>query len=243
MPATSSRTRIPVTLVTGLSRQRQDDADQRRAAGAGDGAHRRRGQRVRRGRPRSRSSSPRSNDTRRRAGERLPLLHRARRPRRHAQRAVTMPGEAGRIPRFRQCRHRNLGPRRAGPGAAGLPVRADARRALPRRRRRHAGRCRELAPTRPSAHDEAVRQVALADQILITKLDSRHERGTAEALVRRRARRPQSGGRRSAVVDWTPGPIAALLTAEGFDAADPTADPRPWLRLAGVRQARAMARS
>lgn len=79
-------------------------------------------------------------------------------------------------------------------------------------------------------HDEALRQVAFADQILLTKLDLA-KRANAEALVRRDIA-DLNPGAEIGIVDWTPGPIAAMLTAPGFDAADAKADPRPWLRLA-----------
>jgi G3E family GTPase len=77
-------------------------------------------------------------------------------------------------------------------------------------------------------HDEAVRQVALADQIRITKLDLA-EPGTAERLAIELARLNPAADIRpivSATAD-----IAALLTTKGFDAADPRDDPRPWLSL------------
>ena len=78
-------------------------------------------------------------------------------------------------------------------------------------------------------HDEALRQVALADHILLTKLDLA-KRPNAEALVRRDIA-DLNPGAEIGIVDWTPGPIAAMLTAPGFDAADAKADPRPWLQL------------
>ncbi len=78
-------------------------------------------------------------------------------------------------------------------------------------------------------HDEALRQVALADHILLTKLDLA-KRPNAEALVRRDIA-DLNPGAEIGIVDWTPGPIAAMLTAPGFDAADAKADSRPWLQL------------
>ena len=80
-------------------------------------------------------------------------------------------------------------------------------------------------------HEEAVRQVALADQIRIGKLDLvAGARDAAEAAIRAELRRlnPSAG---IGVVDWTSAAVARLLTAKGFDAADPKADPRPWLSL------------
>jgi G3E family GTPase len=78
-------------------------------------------------------------------------------------------------------------------------------------------------------HDESVRQVALADKIRITKLDlAEGDRGEAEADIRRELRRINPSAEIE-VVDWTSASVAKLLTSRGFDASDPKADPRPWL--------------
>ena len=76
--------------------------------------------------------------------ERLPLLHCSKRPGRHAQFALPRP-TGRRDPGLRQCRDRDVGPRRARPGASGFPVGTDAGRALSRRERADARRCRQLA--------------------------------------------------------------------------------------------------
>ena len=79
------------------------------------------------------------------------------------------------------------------------------------------------------AHDESVRQVALADQIRITKLDMvTGDRQNAGSRIRLELRRINP----SAIideVDWSPATIAKLLSSRGFDATDPHSDPRPWL--------------
>lgn len=87
------------------------------------------------------------------------------------------------------------------------------------------------------AHDEAVRQAALADQIRITKLDLVEEDGGAASrrIVADLTRVNPSATIRD--VDWSSPAVAALLTAAGFDAADPTADPRPWLNLGAYQKA------
>ena len=77
-------------------------------------------------------------------------------------------------------------------------------------------------------HDEAVRQVGLADQIRITKLDLAAP-GISESLPAELARLNPAADIRPMV--WETAGIAALLTGKGFDAADPGADPRPWLAL------------
>lgn len=78
-------------------------------------------------------------------------------------------------------------------------------------------------------HDELVRQVALAERIRITKLDlAEGDRDVAEARIRRELR-DMNPSAEIGLVDWAMGSVAALLTSKGFDAADPTADPRPWL--------------
>src|SRR6202789_3992614 len=78
------------------------------------------------------------------------------------------------------------------------------------------------------AHEEAVRQVALADQIRITKLDMvTGDRQNSSSRIRLELLRINP----SAVideVDWSPAAIAKLLSSSGFDATDPESDPRPW---------------
>jgi G3E family GTPase len=81
------------------------------------------------------------------------------------------------------------------------------------------------------AHEESVRQVALADQVRITKLDV-----VAGDRLRDFSRIRLDLGRINpsaeiAEIDWSPAVIARLLTAPGFDSADPEADPRPWLNV------------
>ena len=82
-----------------------------------------------------------------------------------------------------------------------------------------------------AAHDECVRQVALADQIRITKLDMvTGDRQNGSSRIRLDLRRLNP----SAVideVDWSATAIAKLLSSRGFDATDPQADPRPWLNV------------
>jgi G3E family GTPase len=76
-------------------------------------------------------------------------------------------------------------------------------------------------------HDEAVRQVALADDIVITKLD----------LAADDAPHPHEGLRAinpTATineVDWSTDAVAAFLTSPGFDAADTSSDPSSWLSI------------
>jgi G3E family GTPase len=79
-------------------------------------------------------------------------------------------------------------------------------------------------------HDEAVRQVALADQILITKLDLVAEEAQAgrEAVLRTLLQRLNPAARIRRIDDPSIA-IGGLLTSRGFDPADSTADPRAWL--------------
>jgi G3E family GTPase len=79
-------------------------------------------------------------------------------------------------------------------------------------------------------HDEAIRQVALADRIFLTKTDL-----ATDPQAETRARRDIADLNPAAdveIVDWSPKAIAATLTAKGFDASDGKADPRPWLKIA-----------
>lgn len=81
------------------------------------------------------------------------------------------------------------------------------------------------------AHDEAVRQTALADQVRITKLDLvAGDRGRAE-LELRIAIAKLNPTANIDVVDWSPAVIAKILTSPGFDAANPRANPLAWLDL------------
>lgn len=78
-------------------------------------------------------------------------------------------------------------------------------------------------------HDEAIRQVAFADRVLLTKLDL-----STDPRAEDKARRDIADLNAAAdveIVDWSPKAIAALLTNKGFDASDAKADPRPWLKL------------
>jgi G3E family GTPase len=76
-----------------------------------------------------------------------------------------------------------------------------------------------------------VRQVALADQIRVTKLDLvADDREGTEARTRSGLRCINPSAQID-VVDWSSASVARLLTAPGFDAAQPLADPRPWLNI------------
>jgi G3E family GTPase len=87
------------------------------------------------------------------------------------------------------------------------------------------------------AHEEAVRQVALADQIRITKLDLVNgDRQDGSSRLRHELRRINPSAE-IADVDWSSGAVARLLGSPGFDAADPRADPRRWLNTEAYRGA------
>jgi G3E family GTPase len=78
------------------------------------------------------------------------------------------------------------------------------------------------------SHDEAVRQVALAEQIRISKLDlvDAKDISASRLLLELRQINPSA---EIAEVDWSSAAVAKLLTSPGFDSCDPRADPRPWL--------------
>lgn len=78
-------------------------------------------------------------------------------------------------------------------------------------------------------HDEALRQVAFADKVVLTKLDLPGEVGL-EAAVRADIADLNPVAEVMSI-DLSPKIVASLLTTPGFDAADPKADPRPWLKL------------
>jgi len=81
-------------------------------------------------------------------------------------------------------------------------------------------------------HDEAVRQVALADHVLLTKLDLVDPAAQAEreADLRTLVRRINPAAVIDRIDDPTP-TLAGVLRRAGFDPADRRADPRPWLAL------------
>jgi G3E family GTPase len=85
-------------------------------------------------------------------------------------------------------------------------------------------------------HDEAVRQVALADQIRITKLDLVDDKESAASRLLLELRRINPSAE-IAEIDWSSAAIARLLTTPGFDTSDPLADPRPWLDLQAYQKA------
>lgn len=86
-------------------------------------------------------------------------------------------------------------------------------------------------PGTSEAHEESVRQVALADQIRITKLDmviGDRQNGSARTRLDLRRINPSA---EIAEVDWSSDVVAKLLTSSGFDSANSQADPRPWLNM------------
>jgi G3E family GTPase len=86
-------------------------------------------------------------------------------------------------------------------------------------------------PGSSEEHEESVRQVALADQIRITKLDMvTGDRQDGLSRIRLDVRRINPSAE-IAEVDWSSAAVAKLLTFPGFDMADPQADPRPWLNV------------
>ena len=82
-------------------------------------------------------------------------------------------------------------------------------------------------------HDEALRQVALADQILMTKLDL--VEGEKVAALSNELKRLSPAAHIQSV-DWDTAKIAKLLYSDGFDNADPSADPLPWLNILAHQQ-------
>lgn len=78
------------------------------------------------------------------------------------------------------------------------------------------------------AHDEAVRQVALADTILVSKLDLAESVDADALFTDLRAINPTAEIRQ---IDYSLSAVAPLLMTGGFDAADPKADPTRWLSI------------
>jgi G3E family GTPase len=78
-------------------------------------------------------------------------------------------------------------------------------------------------------HDEALRQVALADDVLITKLDIKGDDALAELKAQLQAINPVA---KIAIANLSTEAVAPLLMHKGFDAADSMADPTQWLSIA-----------
>jgi G3E family GTPase len=91
-------------------------------------------------------------------------------------------------------------------------------------------------PGTSEAHEESVRQVALADRIRITKLDMvAGDRQNGSSRIRLDLRRINPSAE-IAEVDWSSAAVGRLLTSPGFDTADPHADPRPWLNVQAFQE-------
>ena len=87
------------------------------------------------------------------------------------------------------------------------------------------------------AHEESIRQVALADQIRITKLDMvTGDRQNGSSRIRLELRRINPSAEIDEV-DWSAANVAKLLSSRGFDATDPQSDPRPWLDVEAYQNA------
>jgi G3E family GTPase len=78
-------------------------------------------------------------------------------------------------------------------------------------------------------HDEALRQVALADDVLISKLDIKGDDTFDELAAQLQAINPAA---KIAKADFNFEAVAPLLMHKGFDAADSMADPTEWLSIA-----------
>ena len=79
------------------------------------------------------------------------------------------------------------------------------------------------------SHSEALRQVALADNILVSKLDMKIEANYNKLEAQLHAINPAA---KISEIDFSPKVIAPMLMHDGFDAADPMADPSAWLSIA-----------
>jgi G3E family GTPase len=78
-------------------------------------------------------------------------------------------------------------------------------------------------------HDEALKQVVLADDLLITKMDMTDGDSFAELAAQLQAINPAA---KIAKADFNTKAVAPLLMHKGFDAADQMADPTEWLSIA-----------
>jgi G3E family GTPase len=79
------------------------------------------------------------------------------------------------------------------------------------------------------SHEEALKQVALADDVLITKLDLAGDDCYAELSSQLQSMNPAA---KIARADFNVDAVALLLMHRGFDAANSMADPTEWLSIA-----------
>lgn len=86
------------------------------------------------------------------------------------------------------------------------------------------------------SHEESVQQIALADTVLISKLDLA-DGEDRESQVRAEIAKMNPAATVLRVDDPALS-VPALLTDTGFDPADPGADPRPWLRAEALAVSR-----
>jgi len=78
-------------------------------------------------------------------------------------------------------------------------------------------------------HNEALRQVALADDVLISKLDLKDDDSFVELAAQLQAINPVA---KISKLDFATEAVAPLLMHNGFDAADSMSDPTEWLSIA-----------
>ena len=221
------RTRVidPGDPADRFSRQRQDDRAQSRAEAARHGGDRGHRQRVRRDRPRPSAGRAVERGCRA-AQQRLPVLHGARRHRRHVDQSVCRPGQ-GQGPVLHPRRDRDHRPRRPGADPAHLDDRPDRRGALHARRRGHdrrrGQRCRHARPPARGGQAGGGGRPPAADQ-------------DRSCRARRAGRRSRRGSRRSTRAPRS-SPVAqgaidpALLFNLGFfDPATKSVDVQRWLR-------------
>jgi G3E family GTPase len=83
-------------------------------------------------------------------------------------------------------------------------------------------------PSTAEKHSEALRQVALADDLLVSKLDLAGEGAYEKLSLHLQAINPAA---KISKVDLRSEAIAPLLMRKGFDAADTMADPSEWLSI------------
>lgn len=83
--------------------------------------------------------------------------------------------------------------------------------------------------TTAEKHQEALRQVALADDILVSKLDLADESAFTSLASELHRMNPAANIARA---DFNMAAVVPLLTHAGFDAADAMADPSDWLAIA-----------
>ncbi len=147
--------------------------------------------------------------------------------------------EDGNIPALRSRGDRDVRPCRSVAADSGNSVRSDARRALPSSRPAVIATVDAVnGPHTLDEHVELVRQVALADQIFITKLDlvDPAKAKTEQEALTARLRRLNPAAKISSIDARSVPDVGAILRSDALAPGGETGNARAWLNAAAYEQ-------